>query len=251
MPEPLWLILLVNLVILTAAFVQSAIGFGQALIAMPLLALLVGIQTATPLVAMAGFTASLFILLRQPTQINLGEAWRLILASALGVPIGVYLLTRLPEWIVVLALGILLILFALYNLAQLRLPTLHATSTAYGFGLVSGMLGGAYNTSGPPLVIYGMLRRWAPEQFPATLQSVFLTNGVLVLLVHHRSGLWTPQVLALYLAVIPFIPLATLLGRHLNQSLPRERFAQAIYILLILLGGMLLWDGLTKLVAIW
>ncbi len=251
MPEPLWVILLVNLVILTAALIQSVLGFGQALIAMPLLTLLLGIQTATPLVALAGFSATVMILLGQRTNINLAEAWRLILASAVGVPIGVYLLTRLPEWIVVLALGCLLILFALYNLAHLRLPSLHTHAPAYGFGIVAGMLGGAYNTSGPPLVIYGMLRRWTPDQFPATLQSVFLSNGVLVLLAHSQSGLWTPQVLMLYLWVIPFIPLATLLGRRLNHALPRARFGQAIHILLLILGIVLLSDGLTKLAAIW
>ena len=49
MTTPLALIFLVMLVLWLATFLRSAVGFGDALLAMPLIALLVGMQVATPL----------------------------------------------------------------------------------------------------------------------------------------------------------------------------------------------------------
>ncbi len=243
--EPLWVLALVVAVIWIAALLQSALGFGQALIAMPLITLLTDVRTASALVAVAGFSATLLILAGQRQHVNLREVWRLIVGSVIGVPLGVLFLTRLPEPVIVGGLGLMLIVFALYNLAHLQLPHLHQQSLAFGFGALAGMLGGAYNTSGPPLVVYGMLRRWTPEQFPATLQSVFLVNGVLVLLAHSQSGLWTAQVGLLYIAGLPLLPLAVWLGRRLNRALPREQFVRAVHLLLLVLGSVLLHAALT------
>lgn len=103
--EPLWVLALVVAVIWIAALLQSALGFGQALIAMPLVTLLTDVRTASALVAVAGFSATLLILAGQRQQINLREAWRLIVGSALGVPLGVLFLTRLPEPVIVGGLG--------------------------------------------------------------------------------------------------------------------------------------------------
>lgn len=141
--EPLWVLALVVAVIWIAALLQSALGFGQALIAMPLVTLLTDVRTASALVAVAGFSATLLILAGQRQQINLREAWRLIVGSALGVPLGVLFLTRLPEPVIVGGLGLMLMVFALYNLVQLQLPHLHQQSLAFGFGALAGMLGGA------------------------------------------------------------------------------------------------------------
>ena len=48
-----------------------------------------------------------------------------------------------------------------------------ATLLRSTFGFFAGILGGAYNTNGPPVVIYGSLRKWSPATFRATLQGYF------------------------------------------------------------------------------
>ena len=56
-------------VVFVAALVRSALGFGDAAVAMPLLAMALGLRTATPLVAFIGPTISILILApieRQP-----------------------------------------------------------------------------------------------------------------------------------------------------------------------------------------
>jgi len=233
------LIVTVLSILFISAFTRSALGFGDALIAMPLLALVVGMQVATPLVAFIGPTIAIAILLRGWRSVDIKAAWRLIASSLVGIPIGLFFLKTAPEPAIKAALGILLIAFGLYNLITPKLPTFHNQKLAYVSGLIAGVLGGAYNTSGPPVVVYGTLRGWSPDSFRSTLQAYFLLTGGMILIGHGLAGLWTPTVLRLYAYALPIIMLAIFLGGRANKVLSVGRFNRIIYASLIVMGGLL------------
>ncbi len=224
------------LVVSFAVLVRSTLGFGDALIAMPLLALLIGPQQAAPLVACLGPTISTAILLKQWRAVDIQAAWRLILASLLGIPLGILLVREIPEGIVNAAMGGLLFLFGWYNLVTPRLPTLEGAGWAYGFGFVAGILGGAYNINGPPVIVYSALRRWPSDRFRATLQGYFFPTGLLILIGHGVAGSLAGDVLRFYGYSLPFILLAIFAGGWLSRRIPRERFTRIVYGFLILIG---------------
>jgi len=228
-------------VIFAAAFVRSALGFGDAVIAMPLLAMLVGLRTASPLVAFLGPTISLLILARGWRRVDLRSAARLVAASALGIPIGVYGLARLPEEPLKIVLGALIFLYGVFGLARpgLRFKK-EKTWIPWAVGWAAGVLGGAYNTNGPPVVAYGMLRGWPPERFRTTLQGYFLPTGLMILAGHGLAGLWTGEVLRSYLYSLPAIALGVVLGGLLNRRLTHELFAKLVYGCLAAMGAFLL-----------
>ena len=233
-------ILLALLVLFISTFVRSAIGFGDALVAMPLLAMLFGIRTATPLVAFVASTIALTILLTDWRRVELRAAWRLILTSLLGIPFGLVLLKVAPEPLVKSILGALLVLYSLYGLFAPRLPFVGSENLAYLFGFISGLLGGAYNTNGPPVVIYGALRRWPPEHFRATLQGCFFVTGLLILAGHGLAGLWTTFVFKLYLSSLPLVLLAVYVGGKLHRRIPKESFSRIVYAFLLVVGELFL-----------
>lgn len=233
-------LLLTISVLFVAAFVRSALGFGDALVAMPLLALLVGLQVATPVVALAASTIGITILLGHWRSVDVRSTWRLVAASLAGIPFGLLLLKLAPEHYVKAALGVLLILYGLYSLLAPKLPVVRSDWTAYVFGFVAGVLGGAYNTNGPPVVVYGALRGWSPEHFRATLQGCFLLTGLMILVGHGVAGLWTREVFRLYVYSLPAILLAIYLGARLNRRIARETFSRAVYVFLVAMGAMFL-----------
>ena len=226
-------------IIFLSTFTRSALGFGDALIAMPLLALVVGITTATPLVAMGASTIAIMILSRAWRDVNIRAAWRLVLSSLVGIPIGLYFLKTAPESIVKAVLGIVLIGFGLYNLVAPKLPHLRSEKLSYLFGFGAGILGGAYNANGPLVVVYSALRRWSPGNFRATLQGYFFPTGFTVVISHGLAGLWTPRVLRLYLYVLPVIVVGVIVGEIVNRKFSVERFYNVVYIVLILVGILL------------
>jgi len=231
----------VLLIIFLSTLIRAAIGFGDALVAMPLLALVVGMQTATPLVAFVASTIALTVLLSKWRAVDVKDAWRLILLSLIGIPFGLVLLKLAPEHLVKAIMGGLLIAYGLYSLIAPRLPTIQNENSAYLFGFVAGVLGGAYNTNGPPVVMYGMLRRWPPEHFRATLQCYFLFTGLSILAGHGIAGLWTVSVLRLYLYSVPAILLAIYTGEKISRRIPKETFSRVVYVFLIAMGALFLF----------
>lgn len=226
-----------------ATLVHSTLGFGTALVAMPLLAMTVGVRTATPLVGLVVLTNVAVLLARTWRSVDVQVAWRLLLASAIGVPIGVLTVRFAPEHVVKAILGGLLIAFGLYSFTRRPLPGIKRQAWLYVFGFASGVLGGAYNTNAPPVVIYGTLHGWTIERFQATLQGYFLPAAVLICAGHGFGGLWTRPVFGLYFAALPFVVLAIFLGRRLGGRIPAEMFRHLLYGALMALGLLLFWRG--------
>ena len=224
-----------------ASLVHATLGFGTGLVAMPLLALTVGVRLATPLVGLVVLTNVAILLALTWRSVDVQVAWRLLLSSAIGIPVGVLTVRFAPEHAVKTILGLLLIAFGLYSLARLGLPIIKRQAWLYVFGFTSGVLGGAYNTNAPPVVMYGAMQQWPVERFQATLQGYFLPAAVLICAGHGLGGLWTRAVLGLYLVALPCVLLALFLGRRLGRRIPAAMFQHLLYGALIVLGLLLLW----------
>lgn len=227
-----------------AAFVRSAIGFGDALIAMGLITSWVGFQTATPLVALIGTAISSSILATQWRQLNLKTVLPLIISTLIGIPFGLVLLKVAPEQIARVVMGVIPIAYGAYGLSGIRLPMVTTERWAGLFGFISGILGGAYNTNGPPIVIYGTLRRWEPEQFRLTLQGYFFFTNFFILFGHAVSGLWTTKVWHLFLMSLPAVGLSIWLGSIANRYIKRDLFAKLIFGVLLIVGLLSLAQSL-------
>jgi uncharacterized membrane protein YfcA len=227
-------------VLFLATLVQCTFGFGNALVAMPVLAFFVPLSFASPLVAMTSMTATVAIVLADWRHTEFGDTARLVAGSVFGIPLGLWLLTRADERLVKGILAMVIGSFAAYSLAQPRRFHLASDRWGYGFGWIAGILGGAYNTSGPPLVIYGSLRDWSAKQFRATLQGYFLLAGSLVLLGHALNGLWTEAVLKHYVLCLPLMAVAFVVGGFLSRRLSQERFQRTNHFVLLAIAVSLL-----------
>lgn len=223
-------------VLFLAAFTQSLTGFGLALVSMPLLSIAVGLKQATPLVAVISVMVEVVLLWRYRHALDVRPVARLILASMLGVPLGVLFLRQVPERWALGGLGVVLSGYGLYSLLGWRLPRLEGRFWPWGMGLLAGALGGAYNTSGPPVIVYGHARRWAPVRFKANLQAFFLVNSGMVFLSHWWAGTIRPATWRWALLSVPAMGVGIWLGGRLDRLLSPERFRQLVLVVLVVLG---------------
>ncbi len=226
----------VVLIIFLAVFTQSLSGFGSALVAMALLPELMGMEIATPLVAAMAMTVEACLLLRYRASLNLRAVWRLALASLVGIPLGMLTLKRFDENAAMTILGAVIAAYAIYALFELKPPELSHPAWGFAFGLMAGMLGGAYNTSGPPVVIYGNSRRWLPVEFKSNLQGFFFLNSVLVVSGHALSHNFTQAVIQNYLIALPALALGILAGIGLDRRVNPDAFRKIVLILLLVMG---------------
>jgi uncharacterized membrane protein YfcA len=243
-------VVLAALILFAGSLTRSTFGFGEALISMPLLSIVVGTQSAAAIVALTSVVNALVILLTTRwNDIEWDATWRLLVGSLIGVPLGVYALKEFDDRIVKIFLAALIISFATYNLTRPMLAKLKTNVLGFVFGFVAGVLGGAYNTLGPPLVIFATLRQWDPKRFRTTLQTVFLPTSLAVIVSHQRAGFWNQQVFNCFLISLPFIFIATFLGRMIIERLDVKRFSRAVFILLLVIGGMLIVNVASELLV--
>lgn len=236
--------ILVLAVLALATLVRSTFGFGEALVAVPLLALVVPVEVAAPVAALTSITVAAIVLLQDWSEVHARSAGRLVLSTCFGIPLGLLLLTRVAEPLVKAALALVILAFAAYALAGRRPIALEDDRTAWLFGFGAGVLGGAYGMNGPPLVIYGALRGRSPRHFRATLQGYFLPASLMVMGGYWLAGLWTRTVTRYYLLALPVVVIAILAGRWLNRRMHGPRFLLYLHAGLVVIGAVLLLQAL-------
>ena len=227
-------------VLFLATLIRSTLGFGEALVAVPLLALVVPVEVAAPVAVLVSITVAVIVVVQDWRHVHVRSAGWLVLPTLLGIPLGLILLRTVSAPVVKGALGTVIVGFSAHSLLSGKQRELKNDKLAWLFGFGAGVLGGAYGMNGPPLVIYGSLRRWSPQHFRATLQGYFLPASLAGLWGYRLAGLWTPAVNRFYLLSLPLVVLATFLGRAMNRRLRIQRFLRYIHGGLIVIGMMLL-----------
>jgi uncharacterized membrane protein YfcA len=230
-------------VLLIATVIRSAFGFGEALVAVPLLALFIPVAVATPVAVLVSITVAAAVLVHDWRDVHFFSARRLVLSTLLGIPFGLLFLTMVPERIVKGILAAVIITFAVYGLFGRSRLELRDDRLAWLFGFGAGVLGGAYGMNGPPLVAYGALRRWSPARFRATLQGYFLPASLVGVAGYWMTGLWVPAVTRYYLMSLPVVLAAVYLGRVVNRCVDERRFLLCIHVGLVVIGALLLFQS--------
>lgn len=232
--------ILVPAVLFLATLVRSSFGFGEALVAVPLLALLLPVEVAAPVAVMVSVTVALIVLVQDWHKVHARSAVRLVVPTLLGIPLGLLLLKAVAEPVIKSVLASVIIAFSAYSLLAVKRRELRDDKFAWLFGFGAGVLGGAYGMNGPPLAIYGSLRGWSPQHFRATLQGYFLPASIAGLWGYWLAGMWTPAVNRFYLLSLPLVVVATFAGRAINRRIGADRFALYLHGGLIAIGIILL-----------
>jgi len=221
--------------------VRATFGFGEAVVSMPLLALLpIPLDTAIALVGLAGLTFAVLAVASGWRHVDLAAMKRLVPATILGVPVRLLLVTFAPARIITGFLGGFLVVYGVFSLARPAETALRNPQWALPFGFAAGVLGSAYNFNGIPVVVYAGFRGWNPSRFRGTLQAHFLVSGIVIVTGQALAGLWSHELVTDYVFALPTIVIATALGTVLHKRIPAEKFAASVYALVIALGVVLL-----------
>jgi uncharacterized membrane protein YfcA len=227
-------------VVFLAALVHGAAGFGAALVAMPLLVLVMDVRDATPLVAILTLTVNALLLGALRRDFEIRRLLPLCLGALAGIPAGILFLRYGPRSFLELLLGLVLISYALHGLVSRRRPPPTGRKGAFLFGLASGFVGGAINTGGPPAVIYMSSQPWRKEEVHASLQFYFLLVGFLVVAGHALSGLTTAATMNTYVTLLPALSAGSAAGYLAHRRVSADSYRTMILVLLLVLGILMI-----------
>lgn len=239
-------LIFILIIIFIATLVRSTLGFGESLIAVPLLLLFLPSEVAVPLSVMLSIVIALVVVIQDHKKIHFYSAKWLIIYAIPGIPLGIAVLVYGSESLIKLGLGMLIILYSCYALFAKKAKTLAEDHKLWlvACGFLSGILGGAYGLNGPPLVVYGNMRQWTAKHFRVTLQAYFLPISLISAIGYYAKGLITPEVNNYFLiSLLTAVP-AIFLGRYLNHQIKDGSFFKYVYWGLIIIGSILMSSAL-------
>src|SRR3954462_14491206 len=92
--------ILITGVLFLATLVRSTLGFGEALVAVPLLALIVPVEVAAPVAVLVSITVAFIVVVQDWRKIHVRSAGWLLLPTMLGIPLGLMILRTVSELVV-------------------------------------------------------------------------------------------------------------------------------------------------------
>lgn len=221
---------------LLAGLVQGVVGFGSGLVAMALVPLVWGIKEAVPFVALHSGSVALLLAWRMRRHVAWREARALVAGVLCGLPVGVGFLKGVPATGVTTALGGLLVLYVLWaasgRLEERRGRTPPGLPWAGAAAAAGGVLGGALQTSGPPLVVYVTLQPWTKDVQRSTLQIAFAASTLGAWLGYALADLFTERAITWAIGLSPALILGTAAGAWLGDRVDEQLFRRLV------LGGL-------------
>ena len=240
---PLQIVLSITIIFI-AYTVKGLSGFGSGLIAIPLLAFIFPLPFIVPVLGLLSYSGTIMQSFHLRKQVVWRDMLPIIPFSILGIVIALWLLVNVDANLLVMALGVFVLLYAIYSLLPL---SVHAGGRQWAIvaGCGGGMVGALFGTGGPFYVVYLKMRQLNKNQFRATIAMIFLLDGGARMTAYALTGLFTSQVLWLVLTLLPVLFAGMYAGHHLHIKIDQQRFNQVISLLLILSGIMLIIKSTT------
>lgn len=238
--------ILMGLVVFAAAFTHTVAGFGFGLVSMGLLPLLVPVQFAVPLVAVYAWMVNGVVMVQMFRHIDGKRLVPFLVGALVGAPLGIAFLRGVdPRW-VQLTLGVILVVYCTWSLMGAKLPAGGvARLWAWPAALLGGVLGGAFNTGGPPAVVYLTLTDWPKDVIKATLQVFFFVTTCLQLGLFFYHGMLTDEMLVLNAALFPVLLLGVFVGTKVYDRVDQALFRKLLLMLLTVVGIVFLAKSLS------
>jgi len=233
--------LLAGAAALLGAVVQSATGFGFALVLSPVLfAVLDPVEAITTLL-LAGLALNVLVLADGGREVDWGRLAPLLAAALPGLVAGIVLLTELPKAALQIGVGVAVIAAAIVQLRAVRLPLVRSGPVV---GFTSGALSTSLGVSGPPIVLWLESHGVSPVEFRATLASSFLVlnlaGGALVLAAEGGAALDLEVAVPLLALVLAGHVIGALAFRRIDV----RRFFPLVLALVVCAGAASIAAGL-------
>ena len=233
-------------VVVTVAFaVRGGTGFGGGAIAVPLLALVFPVPVTVPVVTVLNMLSSIGHGIADWRHIVWSAIWRVMPGSLIGVFAGLYVLSMFDPQPLSRALGVFVVLYALYVFAfagrEFQIPKRWlpavAVITSTSAGLIGALFGGA---AGPMYVIYLNTLRLGRDAFRVTITSIMLFQGLTRRAGYAALGLYDRNVMLLLAAALPMMLIGSWLGARLIRRFNPVWFNRAVGVVLLMSGFALL-----------
>jgi uncharacterized membrane protein YfcA len=220
-----------------AALVAGLAGFAFGLVAAAVwLYILTPLQTATLIIGF-GLVVQGYSVWKLRKALDWRRLWPFFIGAAIGVPLGVAIISWVAPSHMRTAIGAVLVLYSLYAFARPTMPSIPAGAAAdTGVGILNGMLGGATGLAGIIATIWCQMRGWPKDQQRAVFQPVGVATFALSAVWLGGRGAISGDTIRLFLLGLPVLLVGTWAGLKLYGRLDEAGFRKVVLALLFVSG---------------
>jgi len=233
-------IILFGLVSLVTHFIEGITGFGSTVLALPFAIMLAGVKIGVPVLAVHTWILALYVIIIDFKNIVWKEFIKIAALVGLGMPLGMWLFTNLPEGILKKILGVFMIGVALRDLCKSfgkdkQQKPLNKYLLDFMLFL-GGIIHGAFASGGPFIIIYSTRALPDKSNFRATMCTLWFTLNSFIIFKNVQGGIMTGGAIKLMLWTIPFLIAGMLLGNFAHHNIKDTLFTKIVNIVLLLSG---------------
>lgn len=239
-----WFWLLASIGVICTGISKSGFAGGAGVVAVPLLALILPIGVVVIIILPVLIVMDIRTVHYYWRDIDWHRLRILLPMALVGVALGGMLLGQLPEMVLQLLLGMLCLLFALW---QPLLPWLaKLPGAAWFWSLISGTTSTLIHAGGPPITMYFISAAVTKLTWIATAGAFFACLNLSKIIPYLLAGNWQPDLLWLSLALLPLAMLGVWLGYRIQKRLSESQFLWICRFLLLGSGLLLISKSITS-----
>ncbi len=180
---------------------------------------------------------------------NLRASLLMILGGVPGVALGAALFARADADVFRVLIGVISVAFVLWQVAGARWTRVMSRAMPDWMGVLLGTVVGftcfVSHAGGPPAAVYMLSLRPGKTEYQASSVLIFTAINIAKFVPYAFLGMFTLQTGLANLVLAPFALVGAWLGVKAHHLVPERAFFQLTYVLLVITGSKLIWDGLT------
>ncbi|MHA1474223.1 MAG: sulfite exporter TauE/SafE family protein [Promethearchaeota archaeon] len=239
--------LVILITVFLSSFIYGLIGFGDALILIPILTLFISIQSAVVLVNLWGVVPSLLNLIQYFKFIDKKFFIRGVITGIPGVLVGTLLIVILPLRWIELTLGLFVLFYStlkivkygkknrpedneIVKLVDQNLPNSVLIVGGFSYGFFGALIGAAGPINIALLENTGHHR----EEFIGNFAAISTVFGLIRIPLYLTQQIFPTEYLLVFFVAFPVIFIATKIGHFITPKIKVESFQLIIHIILFI-----------------
>jgi uncharacterized protein len=227
-----------------AALVKGLTGLGYSSTCLPILTLAFGLKEALPMVLIPSVASNLVVMLNTGGfRAGAKRFWPMVVSAALSVFAGLWALTRMESQDAAAILGVVLLMYVGFALANARFHLSEARTRKFEpvIGAATGFVNGLTGSQVMPLIPYLLSLDVARERFLQASNQSFTLSSAAMFVGLGAAGLLTVQVVAASACGLVLVALGVRIGARIGRHLAPQAFRTAVLVVLAALGlGLIL-----------
>ncbi|CAL2081720.1 sulfite exporter TauE/SafE family protein [Tenacibaculum sp. 190524A05c] len=231
--------LVLVLAVFLGFFIQTVVGFAGALVALPILLIVMNLQDAIAYLALFYLYSSAILVAKEWKNIDKPVLLKLTIATVIGVTLGIWILQYGKPLVLKKMLGAFILLYVIYTIFFVKATNEKKTRFSFVFGLAGGFFSGLFSTGGPLYVMVVKNTVVDMRTFRATMIGVLGLITITRVPILYAQNILTHNHFYNSLFIVPSFLLATFLGKSLYSKL-NEDVLKNIVLGLLFISGMVL-----------